>query len=283
MATLEFAEGQVRVDVPASVEVRERDESQRALPRPSAVKLAELCRQLQENGFEVVADLDMLPRGDCAAGLSRSVDSAAITVRAVPDRASVVLTERDGLLEWQLPEIARPGESQAETFSVRALPGVALVLRFAAPLLTGVAITALESDVAEGLVHIAGTDRATWMPLDALDDLALGVDARILLLVHGTFSSTDGGFAQLAAAGSGRAFLEGALTEYDAVIGFDHRTLSVDPLTNARDLFDLLCARAPRGATVDIVTHSRGGLVARALVERVLPHKRWDGDRKSVV
>ncbi len=275
MATHEFAEGQVRVEAPASVQVRERDESQRALPRPSAVKLAELSRHLQENGFEVVADLDMQS--------TRSVDRAAIAVTPAPDRVSVVLTERDGLLQWQLPEVVRPVESQAETFSLRALPGVALVLRFAAPLLTGSAIKALESDVTEGLVHIAGADRATWTPLDSLDDLDLGADARILLLVHGTFSSTDGGFVQLTADGPGRAFLDGALTEYDAVIGFDHRTLSVDPLANAQDLFDLLCARAPRGTTVDIVTHSRGGLVARALVERVLPRERWDGRVDRIV
>ena len=34
----------------------------------------------------------------------------------------------------------------------------------------------------------------------------------------------------------GRTFLTQALADYDAVVGFDHRTLSVDPLENARDL-----------------------------------------------
>ena len=68
--------------------------------------------------------------------------------------------------------------------------------------------------------------------------------------VHGTFDSTVGAFGALAATEAGRDFLTQALGDYDAVIGFDHRTLSVDPLENARELADR--ADAVPGATGDV-------------------------------
>src|SRR5262249_30229075 len=52
---------------------------------------------------------------------------------------------------------------------------------------------------------------------------------------------------------------------YDAVLSYEHPTISSDPLQNALDLL----AMVPEDLhlTVDIVTHSRGGLVSRSLVE----------------
>jgi hypothetical protein len=47
------------------------------------------------------------------------------------------------------------------------------------------------------------------------------------------------------------------------VFGYDHPTLSVDPLENARDL----AARLPPNTPIDILCHSRGGLVTRALLQ----------------
>ncbi|HEV7587208.1 MAG TPA: hypothetical protein VGO40_03680 [Longimicrobium sp.] len=47
------------------------------------------------------------------------------------------------------------------------------------------------------------------------------------------------------------------------VFGFDHETLSVGPLENAKVLIPLLPANTP----IDILCHSRGGLVTRALLQ----------------
>jgi pimeloyl-ACP methyl ester carboxylesterase len=81
---------------------------------------------------------------------------------------------------------------------------------------------------------------------------------RLLLLVHGTFSKGEMFFEELAATPEGVKFLATAEKKYDAVLTFDHPTLSIGPWLNALDL-----SRALAGATgpIDVVCHSRGGLV----------------------
>ena len=82
----------------------------------------------------------------------------------------------------------------------------------------------------------------------------------LLVLVHGTGSSTAGSFDALQSAS--RAFWKPLEDRYgDRVFAFEHRTLSESPVDNALEL-----ARAlPEGATVHLVTHSRGGLVGDLL------------------
>jgi hypothetical protein len=83
---------------------------------------------------------------------------------------------------------------------------------------------------------------------------------RRLLLVHGTFSQSQAFLDGIAQAGQGKAFLDRVFTHYDEVLAFEHPTLSVSPVLNALDLRDALANI--RGA-LDIVAHSRGGLVTR--------------------
>jgi len=80
-----------------------------------------------------------------------------------------------------------------------------------------------------------------------------------LLLVHGTFSSSRGGFGGLPAEVLGRL----NNTYGTRLFAFDHPTLSVTPQQNVTELL----ARTPAGLRlkVDVLCHSRGGLVARAL------------------
>lgn len=93
-------------------------------------------------------------------------------------------------------------------------------------------------------------DSAVWSKLS---------DGRGLLLVHGTFSRSDRAFGGLAP----EAF--GALHDrYEGrVIAFDHATLSCTPSENV----DAFLERLPSDVNleVDILAHSRGGLVARRL------------------
>ena len=87
---------------------------------------------------------------------------------------------------------------------------------------------------------------------------------RILLLLHGTASSTWGSFGDLWSEAR-RGELNQIRQYYQGnVYAFEHRTLSESPIENARDLVDLL-AVFPQGVTVDLVSHSRGGLVGELL------------------
>jgi pimeloyl-ACP methyl ester carboxylesterase len=86
----------------------------------------------------------------------------------------------------------------------------------------------------------------------------LTVQGRTLLLVHGTFSKSDMFIDELSAVASGRNLLGRATARYDAILAFDHPTLSVSPWINALDL-----ELALEGVTgpIDVICHSRGGLV----------------------
>ena len=84
-----------------------------------------------------------------------------------------------------------------------------------------------------------------------------------LLLIHGTFSKSAAPVA-----GLGRGFFDWAHRNYRQVLAFDHWTLSKSPLENAQMLLRMLPPWiAGDKHPLDIVTHSRGGLVARALVQ----------------
>src|SRR4029078_12605374 len=89
---------------------------------------------------------------------------------------------------------------------------------------------------------------------------AASYGARILVLVHGTFSTTAGTFSQLWLHHPDQ--VRTLFTNYGGrVYGLDHPTLGASPSDNGRPL-----ARAlPAGARLHLLTHSRGGLVAEVL------------------
>jgi pimeloyl-ACP methyl ester carboxylesterase len=147
-------------------------------------------------------------------------------------------------------------------------------------------VAKMEMERRTGLVHL----RAPWPTPESwrfvttmADVTGLPTDRapRILLLVHGTFVNLDGSYALLPATVPGRALLRTLIggkdpatgePYYDAVVGYDHLTLSATPLENALDLVDLLQTRTwPHAPVFDVVTTSRGSLVARCLIERVVP------------
>src|SRR4029079_19326902 len=85
---------------------------------------------------------------------------------------------------------------------------------------------------------------------------------RSLLFVHGTFSNAASAYRGLADSN----FFDRVKDAYgDRIFAFDHFSLSRTPEQNARMLLEGLPEQA---TTFDVVTHSRGGLVLRNLVER---------------
>jgi hypothetical protein len=92
-------------------------------------------------------------------------------------------------------------------------------------------------------------------------------NGKILLFIHGTFSNNDALITELAQSNpDGPRFLADAARagNYNQILAFDHYTVSRSPVLNALDLSRLF---APSDASVDIVCHSRGGLVTRWFCE----------------
>jgi hypothetical protein len=98
---------------------------------------------------------------------------------------------------------------------------------------------------------------------------AVSTDAarRNLLFIHGTFSNASSAYSALATTrgSNGKTFFESLQPIYgNRIFAFDHFTVSRTPEENARTLL----AALPKGPRLfDVVTHSRGGLVLRTLVE----------------
>jgi hypothetical protein len=128
---------------------------------------------------------------------------------------------------WVAEEIAAAWEKNARPYGVR---------RFTLP---------------EARVPAAGAlSDAGWRLL---------AEGRALLFVHGIFSTCASAFAGL----SDDTLVALSNAYGDRVFAFDHPTVSVDPVANVREFL----SRIPPGVKldVDIVCHSRGGLVARIL------------------
>jgi pimeloyl-ACP methyl ester carboxylesterase len=88
-------------------------------------------------------------------------------------------------------------------------------------------------------------------------------EGRALMFVHGTFSTAHGGFMQLPAT----ALQELSDMYNGRVFAFNHFSLSDDPRTNV-EAFLKMMRDAGVKLDVDIICHSRGGLVSRAFAER---------------
>jgi hypothetical protein len=88
-------------------------------------------------------------------------------------------------------------------------------------------------------------------------------EKRSLLLLHGTFSNAATAYASLAQSD----FFSRVGAKYDRrIYAFNHFSLSRTPAQNAQMLLEAL--DASQVYNFDVVTHSRGGLVLRTLVER---------------
>ncbi len=83
-----------------------------------------------------------------------------------------------------------------------------------------------------------------------------------LLLIHGTLSNTFAAFAELRLGQS--PIWDQLMRQYNAgILALDHRTLSVSPLQNALDFLE----HVDQSVSVEILSHSRGGLVADVLAK----------------
>lgn len=269
-----------------------------------------------------VVDVFDLPQPTGATARSRAADGypasepIRISVDVEAGEQALILTERAGVYRWhtkvtsapegrsrtvvedeegpqvelevELPKLTRR-ETRGllgEVAGFALAPAKAFVLKFAAGATASGAMKFLERNVRPGLLQLAPRARNKWKPIDNLSSLTVPRDRppRILLFLHGTFSNTANSFAGLAAKGAGKQFLADAHRHYDAVIGYDHHTLSKDPVENAQDLLRRLkTLKSEHPPEFDGVAYSRGGLVLRSLIERLSPDSGWEFDRAIFV
>lgn len=263
------------------------------------------------SGIEQVAVLRF--SGEAGAdGLGAMSEAATagdveVNVPLGPDESALLLSEEDGVLRWEYPQIGQLaavpdglGAAGAETHRVATFrtpyrplteerteasglgistqsllkPLRKIVLRFAARKTAETVASYLERDLREGPMRLVKSGSVLrFVPSDSIKEVFTGEPARrrLLLLVHGTFSSCDGSFGGLLTTAEGRDFLEKALTSYDAVLGFDHKTLTKTVVDNAKELQAALATLAATEVEVDAIAFSRGGLVLRYLTETIWP------------
>lgn len=192
-----------------------------------------------------------------------------------PDYGYAALqVDESGRVAWIFPTDETRGRDTLKVF--RLSPPVATprddglrgpIVR-AARLLVHVVAWPLDAVVGEGALWLAERwerdRRAPELSLRSSDGKVLAgsgeLGARPLLLVHGTFSTPEAGFdglwgsaelADLTAASGGIA------------LAYRHPTLSRDIAANLADFAER--ARGLAAREIDIVAHSRGGLLARAI------------------
>jgi hypothetical protein len=224
------------------------------------------------------------PRGEVARPYIQQRRRRGYEAGAVEDdRAAVRLLRDDGMLRWVYEPPARPrgGGRRSSWRAVGMDPGETVErIPFrelgnnevtAALLRLDARLNPVLADLATPVQGLRRWDGRQWQPLPA--GFLAGLTGRVLVLVHGTFSASAMYAKEFAATAEGEA-LFGRLTRkgggYDAVLAFDHPTLSVAPWLNALALRDAL---ADCSAELDFVGHSRGGLVISWLL-RMAPSLR---------
>jgi pimeloyl-ACP methyl ester carboxylesterase len=176
-------------------------------------------------------------------------------------RSGLDLTrDSDGLLRWVYQPPLRHARTGRRVYSARGIDQPEVVKRFRfddlGPNEVTEALIALDMklNAQRGLRSWAG---GSWQPASVPPGAG-----PVLLLVHGTFSSASMFTYELGATNAGKALLAG-WSRYRAVLGFEHATLSVTPWVNA---LELMRGLAGVQGPIDIVCHSRGGLVVAWLL-----------------
>jgi hypothetical protein len=208
--------------------------------------------------MEGVNPLDRVPRSAQQDRLRRRGLSAGIA-----DAHTLTLVEVDGVLIWGdgfgLRTPAGPGLRRG--LGGRRTQGEIIERVRVEPLDPGNDVAAYLSKLDQSWNADRGVRRLDPKTLTLQPPAAaLPQTGRVLVLIHGTFSKAEALLTQLRGQAKGKDLLDRAIRHYDAIYAFDHPTVSVSPMLNAAEL-----ARFFRDGdvNVDVIAHSRGGLVTR--------------------
>lgn len=171
--------------------------------------------------------------------------------------ATVGLVRSDGVLRWTYQRPPNRVGPRRTRFRAARMVGARPIVEFSFQEVPPNEVIRKLQELDDSLTPNQGLRRWQGGVLAPIDQPA--ATARALLVVHGTFSKGETLFDELQSTPAGKAFLAAAESQYKQVLAFDHPTLAVSPVLNALDL-----ERALGGykGDVDIVCHSRGGLVA---------------------
>ena len=247
---------------------------------------------LGHHGLRVTAAIDLTvprpPRARPGRDGGAAPSEPIVVLEAPPlgpgDVAQVALVEEDGELRWIFP---RPGgqqfvlESETPGSAERGLLGATArrSLRFIAiRAASTLAHAGVRTLTAEAESRLRPYRVRTFTPDDARQPSGTAPDATSLvggpavLFVHGTLGRTDHSFGAF-----DREWLRSVHERYHGrVIAFDHPTVSTSPAENAEAFVAWFVEHVEpvldgRVLEIDVVAHSRGGLVAREIAELAPP------------
>ncbi len=183
--------------------------------------------------------------------------------RLVDNQLVMTVVEQDGVLRIEETPAAVPHATGGRRRGPRAL-GIAGEVLQTTPLSklesnqVGSALTSLDKRLTpdQGLRE--------WRDGELRPAGAVRKTGKIFLFVHGTFSKSESFTLQIPKAGNGEAFFRWLDENYDQVLAYDHPTLAVSPMLNAHRLHERL--KETKGS-IDVLCHSRGGLVTRWWLE----------------
>lgn len=283
---------------------RPRSAADRSRSRTVADGTAALDAAFAETHVTEVRQIDLLLQAPVAGGAARalrSVDNTQDLLEvAVPDLGAdvgqlVLCCDEAGVLTWHLPvdtgqavqppatrgsggvkrfliPATRPAPPADANGAQRSLIGVLgrKLLKVLVYPVTDPIVGAIGEFFAErweerkrpyGLRDFSPDNfRNPDVPRLTAADWTRLAQGRALLFIHGTFSTAHGAFSQLPDA----VFAELHAGYGGRVFAFNHFTLSHDPRRNIEWLMGQL---PPNPLELDVVCHSRGGLVTRALAE----------------
>ena len=229
-------------------------------------------QKLREQLRKAMADLGDLGGVYAADQYTKKVEIGKLRRRGGvpprdPTRTLTLVENKEGVLLWEEgPVLSRSIPGLRRAYRAAAAQGDVvdhIVVEPLEPSQVGQALTWIDSKLTpkQGLRAWNGKNLGT--PDDSVKPVPNG---RILLFIHGTFSQSEAILGQLTGKGNkeGNALLARAGKTYDQILAFDHPTLSVSPMLNAVDLERRLEGSK---ADVDVVCHSRGGLVTRWWLE----------------
>lgn len=180
------------------------------------------------------------------AGLRETTDLTGTTPPVTPVGRVLLHESPEGALTWHSPTAAT---------TLTAAPGRVRAFLF---------------DLADRVVeaferrHRPHRLRHFGKETDEEVDLANLADGPVLMLVHGTASTAASSFAAIP-----DDVLAGVVSSYAGrVVAFEHPTISVSPSANVAWLAERLQVLGDRRVRVDLLAHSRGGLVSRLLAEQ---------------